>query len=197
MQSISSPTQSDLTHRYLTPKEIPATLYHVHWIDPQLGSPFLEFKFIYRSREVLISKGIIPGSPETTGQHGKKRKAKNEYKKNKKQNDQPTSSPTTIGSPSPPAARGRPPKKVKTTNTSIKVKKENTSDERFPIPSIKSDPPTSPSVEAARRRRFAPHQGSLQLTEPQSGNTPIDVNIPVDVLRELQQLRVCPYSLRY
>ena len=181
-------------------------MYHVHWIDQQLGSPFLEFKFIYRSRQILISKGIIPGPPEiaetptttTPVQQRKKRKTKNEPKKNKKQNDQPTSSPTTIGSPpSPPPAKGRPPKKVKTTNTPTKVKKENASDDRSPIPPIESDPPTSPSVEAIQRRRFATYTGRLQWTESQSTNTPTDVNIPVDVLRELQQLRVCPYSLRY
>jgi hypothetical protein len=177
-------------------------LYHVHWIDQQLGSPFLEFKFIYRSRQILISKGIIPGPPEITEtptrtvQQGKKRKTKNEPKKNKK-NDQPTSSPTDIGSPpSPPPAKGRPPKKLKTKNAPIKVKKENNLDERSLIPSIESDPPTSPSVEAVQRRRFAPYPGGLQWTEPQPTNPPIDVNTSVDVLRELQELRVRPYSLR-
>lgn len=204
MPSIPSTTPLDLICRYLPPKEIPATLYHVHWVDQQLGPPFLEFKFIYRSRQILISKGIIQGPPEivetptTRAQQGKKRKGKNEPRKNKKRNDQAISSPATIASPpSPPPVKGRPSKKVKTMKTPIKVKKENASDERSPIPSIESDPPTSPSVEAVQRSRFAHYPGGIHWTEPQSTNTHTDVNVPIDVLRELQQLRVCSYSWRY
>jgi hypothetical protein len=202
--SIPSTTLLDLICRYLPPKEIPATLYHVHWVDQQLGPPFLEFKFIYRSRQILISKGIIPGPPEivetqtTKAQQSRKRKGKTEPRKNKKRNDQAISSPATIVSPpSPPPAKGRPSKKVKTRKTPIKINKENTSDERSPIPSIESDPPTSPSIEAVQRSHFAHNPGGIHRIEPQSTNTHTDVNVPIDVLRELQQLRVCSYCGRY
>jgi len=76
--------------------EIPATLYHVSWVDEQHQAPFLEFRFIYRSREVLQSKGLLTPDkkafeliqaitqiqPEAESQ-GKKRKAKSEPKPRK------------------------------------------------------------------------------------------------------------------
>jgi hypothetical protein len=46
--------------RYQPPKSIPTTLYHVQWLDPQHGPAYMEFKFIYRSKDVLISKSILP-----------------------------------------------------------------------------------------------------------------------------------------
>ena len=109
--------------RYQPPKSIPTTLYHVQWLDPQHGPAYMEFKFIYRSKEVLISKGILPSLsaplPSNLDEAPKKRKARNESTTTAKKKscaaatkkaDATPSSPTTVEATPPKPARAKKPR---------------------------------------------------------------------------------------
>jgi hypothetical protein len=196
--------RSDIA-RFESPTPIPATLYHVNWIDPQSGPAFLEFRFIYRSREVLTSKGIISGPPvpevakapsEEPQKRGKKRKIKNvaNRKKANKKNEQPDLSPTaneSIESHLPSESRLT--KKFRTTSVETQAKKDNVPPSKEKSPAIaimdSSNPPTSPLVDIVQRRQSISQPvstGVLTWVESQSAN----VDVPIDILRELRELRV-------
>jgi hypothetical protein len=157
-------------------------LYHVNWIDPQDGPAYIEFKFVYRSKEVLISKGIIPGRKRKSNT-----KSDTKKKSTTKKTDDPESSPTTVpASSSPPSARSRAPPAKKAKLVKPTIKKEVPSKEQSPI---ESDPPTSPLVEAVQRRQMTSYPNDLlPWVYSQSAN----IDLPVEVFRELQHLRVRP-----
>src|SRR5271170_4802070 len=166
--------RSDCFSRYQPPKSIPATLYHVQWLEPQNGPAYMEFKFIYRSKEVLISKGILPSlSPpmpsdlDTSLTAPKKRKARNENpsttkKKSSaaaaKKSDATPSSPTTVEAtppkPTRPAKKPRASAKNSVMKKEVEVKSEiEVKEIVFParkespgtaVGEVSSDPPMSP-----------------------------------------------------
>ena len=169
--------------RYQPPKSIPATLYHVQWLEPQNGPAYMEFKFIYRSKEVLISKGILPSlSPpmpsdlDTSLTAPKKRKARNENpsttkKKSSaaaaKKSDATPSSPTTVEAtppkPTRPAKKPRASAKNSVMKKEVEVKSEiEVKEIVFParkespgtaVGEVSSDPPMSPMIEVLQQQQ--------------------------------------------
>lgn len=191
-----------LTSRYRSPQAIPATLYHVRWIDPQNGPAFVEFKFIYRSREVLIAKGIIPaplpsGHPSLIESPTKKRKLKDEAgkKRHSKKNEHALfSSHTATASPLSSPSKSRPAKKAKFAFTKAQVKKElvtPSTEERSPLASMASDAPSSPLAAIMQRRQSTPHHAVSSNVLPWIESQSANMEVPFDVLRELRELRVC------
>lgn len=223
-------------NRYQPPKSIPATLYHVQWLDSQNGPAYMEFKFIYRSREVLISKGILPtpsaplptltesSTPAPPPPPPKKRKSRSENTTNstittkrkasaaKHSDVPPPSSPTTVEATPPKPAR---PAKKPRASTKSQIKKEIEVKNEIEVKDIhvlpdptkqspdatigeipSSDPPISPMIEVLpQQHQVISHPGHhvlhntvLPWVESQSAT----IDIPVDILRELRELRVTP-----
>ena len=185
---------------YASPTSIPATLYHVQWIDTHPGPPFCQFRFIYRSREVLMSRGIIPPPMKKEIEEQtqtKKRKLTSKKKTTKKNELQPSSSATTLEIPSSVPSKPRASKKAKTSTTpKIQSKKDfvsPTTEEESPISLISTDLPTSPLVAVLERRgRSSSHTFA---SSPPESSTPVDSHNQSDILRELRELRV--YSLSF
>jgi hypothetical protein len=194
--------------RFQSPQAIPATLYHVNWIDPQSGPAFLEFRFIYRSREVLISKGILPSptpaieNKSLESSQGKKRKLKSDQtpkRKYKKKNDGQSTSPFTtvnIASSTPPKKSHRSKNSILANSPTYLTKKESNSrfiKEQSPITPPDSDLRATPLVPTIQRRSPSHPIPStiLPWVESQSAN----IELPIEVLRELRDLRVPPTSL--
>lgn len=179
---------------YASPTSIPATLYHVQWIDTQSSPPFCEFRFIYRSREVLISNGIIPPPMKKEIEEppqSKKRKLTSKKRTSTKKIDPPPSSNTTMELPS--AVKPRYSKKPKTTGSttakshSKKDALSRTTEEESPISMVSTEPPASPLVDALQHRvRSLSHTfaSSPPISPPLASQT------QSDILRELQDLRV-------
>jgi hypothetical protein len=180
--------------RYASPQPIPATLYHVTWLDHQDSPPYAQFRFIYRSKEVLMAKGIIPvpspspppppPSPtraENDDPQGKKRKTKAEPKK-KAPAKKTERAPRQTRKPKVVAPKVTPPISSDTTSSLAEVTPKTSTD---------SDAPPSPLVEALQRRKSI-QQISSQITTPQESPAPLTTDqVNLEVLRELQHLRVC------
>jgi len=179
--------------------EIPATLYHVSWIDQQCDPPFVEFRFVYRSREVLLAKGLIPpahplefiqaltqAQPQTQSQ-GRKRKAKAESKPRKPAKKRNEDVPSSVAPKPPRTKKGDSKEHVKheDVSPSQKVKPPKTSFER--------DLSTSPLVEYMERQRAVSHSVYPTLSAPRVVS-PTDEG-QFDILRELRELRVCVTSI--
>jgi hypothetical protein len=212
--------------RYQPPKSIPATLYHVQWLDPQHGPAYMEFKFIYRSKEVLISKGILPSfsaplpsNLDETLAAPKKRKARKESTTTAKKKSSAAatkkagatpSSPTTVEAtpPKPPRAKKpRAPAKNQVMKKEIEVKSEiDVKEIVFParkespgtaVGEVSSEPPASPMIEVLQQQQLqvvshpgdhVVHNTVLPWVESQSAT----IDMPVDIFRELRELRVSP-----
>jgi len=229
-------------HRYQSPKSIPATLYHVQWLDSQNSPAYLEFKFIYRSKEVLISKGILPSSSTPLPVRDestlapfpsllKKRKSRSENTTTTKRKSSakaaagvgpppPPSSPTTVEATPPKPARA--PKKHRA-STKTQVKKEtevkteiDVQEWGFP-PDTKNESPgmmaggagEGPSSDAPvgtmievlsqpqQQRQVVSHPGHRVLHNtvvPWVESQSATIEVPVDIFRELRELRVPPPS---
>ena len=212
-------------NRYQPPKSIPATLYHVQWLDPQNGPAYLEFRFIYRSKEVLVSKGILPSlsvptpNLDETLTGPKKRKTPNENNTTKrkasstaKKVDPSPSSPTNLEATPPKPARLTKKPRVSTKSQvkkQVEVKNEievkdivihNAKDSLVTrAGKVSSDSPMSPTIEVLQHRQVVSRPGHhvvpdtvLPWVESQSAT----IDIPVDILRELRELRVSIQSKR-
>lgn len=174
--------------------EIPATLYHVQWFDSHNDAPFVEFRFIYRARELLITRGIIAPQPlehfkamaeSQTELHGKKRKGKVENKLRKQAKNRITEIPSSVPSKS---------RSVKRAIEKDQMKDEITlpeEEEESPNTSIETDASTSPLVEYMERRKSLPHPISLFNITSNSPTSTEESHI--DILRELRELRVDNY----
>jgi hypothetical protein len=152
-------------------------------VDPQYGPPFAEFRFFYRSREVLIAKGIIEmPSAEVKIENdtpSKKRKAKG-FNPRKKPAGIPIPTSPKIHTP----VRHRA-KKIKST-PKTQIKEEFTSS---PLRESHSDPPT-PTPNGLPRATPLSNPGVLTWVQSQ---TPADTD-NTSMLREIRELRVHPTS---
>jgi hypothetical protein len=163
-------------------------LYHVEWIDAQSGPAYLHFNFLYRSRQVLITKGIIPPPspytipttaftalppppplPPVDAKPKKPSKKRGPPKKVQPDAKPAGSSPTTAEDTPPkrPVKRAKvtPAKPVKVESPKPVAVESETSSEGI----------ASPSVEAVARR--------ARMEEAER------VHVPFDIYRELAALR--------
>jgi hypothetical protein len=170
----------------MSPKAIPATLYHVHWIDSPVGPPYAEFRFLYRSRDVLASKGITVQVPDTNMKSpsppSKKRKARNLKPKKKPTKDGTSVSPKTPTKPQAKKAKTGPKNQIKTEFAEYSpIRRES--------PTTVSDP-TRPTTSPGFQHRLnsLPNVGMLHWVESQ---TPTELD-DTDILNELRELQVCP-----
>lgn len=173
-------------------------MYHIQWIDSQDATPYIEFRFIYRSRDVLISKGILPpptpaiSLTDSSPKDKKKRSARTTTPKKRSYKTAliesfPPSSPTTIES-SPP--KGRSPKRPRTKKTSVL--------EASPMPIPSESYATESDLNSPIRVIHREHQqqpgsgiGILPWVESQSAN----MDYSFDIVREVRELRVFTLSL--
>jgi hypothetical protein len=163
-----------------------------------MGPPYAEFRFIYRSREILLSKGVIEETAEvkTTNQPpSKKRKTKSKKSTTPKKDVLEPSLMTTspIESPITPVTPLKPRAKKARMTPKPHVKTEYASPIRqsplrheSPRTETYSDLHPSPISPALQRRQSHPnnHPGILNWVESQP--PPEDT----DILQELRELRV-------
>jgi hypothetical protein len=163
--------------------KIPATLYHVQWLDPQTEPPFVEFQFIYRSKEVLISKGIILPSQtleilhETGSSPAPKKRKPNNKRKPKK------------GTPSS-EIKARPAKRVK------QHLKKDPEEEMAMITPTDADLPSSPLVDMIRRGcSTSPVQGLSSPIDFMTSTFQLEDH-QLDIYSEVRALRVPTLSTK-